>query len=185
MSKPITKNCLKNFFFPGSIFSLPPRSIQGLQNPWQHGKFFCHPLHLEVIIWDNIIWGFARKQHQYMAENLNREISGKECLLKTCCPQFSHPKDLEADFFHLEQEGKDMPRLYVQNVQKQKCTSKKGKQKKIWLNKWLMTKPFKTRFASQKHKQQQKLTSRLEANAVTTSNLLITFIYFMLCKTCL
>lgn len=28
------------FFFPGFIFCLPPRSIQSLQNPWQHSNLF-------------------------------------------------------------------------------------------------------------------------------------------------
>jgi len=40
---------------------------------------------------------------------------------------------------------------------------------------------LKITFALQKHRLKQKLKSRLEANAVTTSNLLITCVYYMLC----
>lgn len=44
---------------------------------------------------------------------------------------------------------------------------------------------LKISFASQKHRLLQQLMSRLETNAVTTSKPLITFLYCMLCKTCL
>lgn len=81
MTKPISKNYLNTsiylYFFSGSIFCLPLRRIQGLQNPWQQGNFFCHPLHLEVIIWGNIIRGFAYKQQKYTTEKLNLEILGE------------------------------------------------------------------------------------------------------------
>lgn len=89
---------LDDIFFLGSIFCLSPsqeasRFIKSLAK----GHFFCHPLHLEVIIWSNVISGLAYKQQYRAIENLNQEIWGERTVLKMCCAQFSHWKNFKMD----------------------------------------------------------------------------------------
>lgn len=62
MTKPITKNYLKAFFFSWLHILSPSQKDSRSTKSLAAWQFFCHPLHLEVIIWGNIIRGFAYKQ---------------------------------------------------------------------------------------------------------------------------